>query len=139
MTATDFLKAFGVALLVMVLNVAISFAVVGVYSVAVDPGHDQAYYEAKAQEIAPWSSVAFGVVLFYLAGMIAAIRRPERNAIAFALTAAGIYIAIDLAVIYAAGALAQLGEVVAISFFTKVVAALAGARMGIHRRSLASS
>jgi hypothetical protein len=139
MTAMDFLKAFVTALIVMVLNVAISFVVVWVYAIAIDPGHDPAYYEAKAQDIAPWSSVFFGVVLFYLAGMIGAIRRPQRNAIAFALTAAAIYIAIDAAVIYAAGAFSSLGDVVPISFFTKAVAALAGARMGIHRRSLAST
>jgi hypothetical protein len=139
MTAVDYLKALLTALLVMVLNVGISFVVVGVYSIAVDPGHEAAYYQAKAQEIAPWSSIVFGVVLFYLAGLIAALRRPERNAIAFALTAALIYIAIDAAIIYAAGEFSAMGDVVAVSFFTKAVAALAGARMGVHKSSLASS
>src|SRR6185436_3125892 len=105
----DFLKALLTAILVMAANVAISFVVVGVYAVAVDPGHDAAYYQAAAEKIAPWSSVVFGVVLFYLVGWIAAVRRPERNAVLFALTAAFIYIAIDLAVIYAAGMLFAMG------------------------------
>lgn len=139
MTAVDYLKALLTALLVMVANVAISFVVVAVYAYGVDPGHDAAYYEAKAQEIAPWSSVVFGVVLFYLAGLIAALRRPDRNAIFFALTAAFIYMAIDVAVIASVGMLSAMREIVAVSFVTKAIAALAGARMGVHRRSMASS
>src|SRR6185436_15375812 len=139
MTASDFGKALLLALVLMAVNVALSFVVMVAYSYGVDPGHDQAYYEAKAQEIAPWSSVVFGVVLFYIAGLIAAVRRPQRNAVAFALTAAAIYIAVDAAIIYSVGQLLALGQIVAVSWFTKAIAALAGARMGVHRRSLATS
>ena len=139
MTLLDVGKALLLALMVMVANVAISFGVVAAYAYGIDPGHDAAYYQAKAEEIAPWSSVVFGVVLFYVAGLVAAFRRPQRNAIAFAVTAALIYVAIDLAVIYFSGMLFALGDVVAVSLITKPIAALAGARMGIHKRSLAVS
>lgn len=57
MNALDFVKAFGVALLLMVLNVTASFGVVAVYAYLIEPGHEAAYYETAAQSIAPWSSV----------------------------------------------------------------------------------
>ena len=76
MTAADFGKAAGVALAIMIVNVAISFGVVAVYSIAVDPGHDQAYYEAAAQWIAPLSSIAFGWILFLCASFVLA-RKPS--------------------------------------------------------------
>jgi hypothetical protein len=41
--------------------------------------------------------------------------------------------------IYSVGQLSALGEIVAVSSFTRAVAEVAGVPMGIHRRSLASS
>ena len=130
MTPIDFAKALLTAVLIMVLNVAISFAVVAVYSYAVDPGHDEAYYQAMAERIAPWSSVVFGIPLFYVASFVLARRKPERPAVGFALTVAGIYIAADAALIFFLDALSALGAIVPLSFATKLIAAFAGARMG---------
>lgn len=64
MQALDYLKAFGVSLLLLVSNVLIAFGVMAVYGHLIDPGHDQAYYEAAALRIAPWSSVVAGAALF---------------------------------------------------------------------------
>ena len=133
MQPVDFAKAFGLAILLMVINVAAAFGVVAVYSYAVDPGHDAAYYDAAALSIAPWSSVAGGIVLFFIACFLAARRRPERNAFGFALASAASYIGIDAAVLLAAGAFQALGMVVPVSFGTKLAAALAGAWSGRPR------
>lgn len=127
MTALDYVKALGVALLLMVLNVAASFGVVAVYAYGIEPGHEPAYYEAAAQRIAPWSSVFVGALLFFAAAWFFGSRRPARSALAFALTFAAIYTAIDFAIIAAVGGLSHLGVVVLISVAGKFTAATAGA------------
>jgi hypothetical protein len=129
MTAIDFLKALGVALLLMVLNVAVSFAVMAVYGYLIDPGHEPSYYESAAQRIAPWSSVFAGALLFFAAAWLFGIRKPARPAHVFALTFTLIYTLIDLSIIVAAGAFASLGLVVAMSVAAKFAGAFLGARL----------
>ena len=65
MSTLDFVKAFGVALLLMVLNVAIAFGVMAIYGNFIDPGHPAEYYQTAALRIAPWSSVVAGSLLFF--------------------------------------------------------------------------
>jgi hypothetical protein len=129
MTAIDYLKALVVALLLMVLNVAAAFAVMAVYAYLIDPGHAALYYETAAQRIAPWSSVFAGAALFFAAAWLFGVRKPARPALAFALTFTLIYTLIDLGIIVAAGAIASLGYVVAISVAAKFAGAFFGARM----------
>lgn len=130
MKSLDFLKAFGVAILLMVLNIAVSFAVMWVYGSFIEPGHEQAFYQEAAQRIAPWSSVIAGALLFFLGGWEFARRQPARNGLAFAAVFTLIYVAIDVGVIAAAGALGAVGGIVALSVGTKLIAALAGAHFG---------
>jgi hypothetical protein len=127
-TAIDFVKAVALAVGILVVNVAISFAVVAAYALLVEPGHDAAYYEAAAQWIAPWSSVAFGWLLFFIACYVLS-RRPERNALAFAITVFAAYAALDLGILYAAGALTTLPPIVALSLASKLVGAIGGVWM----------
>jgi hypothetical protein len=127
-TAVDFVKAFALAFGILVVNVAISFAVVAAYSVWVEPGHEQAYYEAAAQWIAPWSSVAFGWLLFFIACYVFS-RRPERNALAFALAVFVAYAAVDLGILFAAGALTTFPPIVALSLASKLVGTIGGVWM----------
>jgi hypothetical protein len=127
-TAVDFAKAFALAFGILVVNVAISFGVVAVYSTWVEPGHDQAYYEAAAQWIAPWSSIAFGWLLFFIACHFFS-RRPERNALAFAIAVFLAYAAVDLGILFAAGAAATLLPIVALSLASKLVGAIGGVWM----------
>jgi hypothetical protein len=133
MTAPDFLKAAGIALALMVLNVAVSFGVVWVYASFIEPGHDEAFYQAAAQWIAPWSSVFAGAVLFFLALWWLAWRRQGRNGFLFAGSVVAIYAAIDVAIIAAVGALGAMGAIVATSMASKLAAALFGAWLGRPR------
>lgn len=135
MTAIDYVKAFGVALLLMVLNVAASFVVMAVYGHLIDPGHEQTYYEEAAQRIAPWSSVFVGALLFFGAGWLFGVRKPARSALVFALVFTLIYTLIDLGIIAAVGALTSIGYIVAISIGGKLAAALLGA--GLASRAVA--
>lgn len=130
MQALDFLKAFGVAALLLVLNVAAAFGVMAIYGHLIEPGHDEAFYQAAANRIAPWSSVVVGSLLFLCAGWLFATRRPMRNALAFAAAFTAFYVAIDLAVIIAMGAFGQQMGIVLLSIVSKLAAALLGARVG---------
>lgn len=129
MKPLDFVKALGVAVLLMVLNVAIAFGVMWVFGNFIDPGHEPAYYQAVAQRVAPWSSLFAGAVLFFLGGWEFAKREPARNGLMFAATFALIYIAVDVAIIAAAGAIGAIGVMVAASVVSKLLAALAGAAL----------
>lgn len=135
MNLLDFLKALGVALLLMVLNVVAAFGVVWVYSMFIEPGHDEAFYAAAAQRIAPWSSIFAGVLLFFLGSWLLAWRRTGRNGYLFAAAVVGVYAAIDVSVLLAAGATAAMSAIVAASMLSKLGAALAGAWLGRPRTS----
>jgi hypothetical protein len=130
----DFIKAAGLSIAILVVNVLISFAVVAIYSWAIAPGHDAAFYEAAAQRIAPWSSVVFGAPLFYVACAFAARRRPARSAVAFAGSCFAVYALIDLSMLLAAGAVSSMLGAVSVSLATKLIGALAGARAGLSTR-----
>jgi hypothetical protein len=121
----DFVKAVALAFAILVVNVAISFGVVAAYSVWVEPGHDQAYYEAAAQWIAPWSSVAFGWLLFLIA-CYGLSGRPSRSALAFAIATFAAYATLDLGILFAAGALTAFPPIVALSLASKLVGAIGG-------------
>ena len=58
----------GLALGVMAVNVAISILYMVVYGYVIDPGHDQAYYEAHVKIAAPYSSIVAGIPLMFLVG-----------------------------------------------------------------------
>jgi hypothetical protein len=123
-------KSALVAIALLLVNVAISIAVIAVYSYAVAPGHEAAFYDAAAQRIAPWSSVVFGGPLFFAAAYLLSRKPRDRNPMAFALSMFGVYALIDLGVMVAAGALAAHAAIVALSLTTKLVGAIAGAHVG---------
>jgi hypothetical protein len=129
MKPLDFAKAFGVALAIMFVNVLISVIVITVYSYAIAPGHEDAFYQAAAQRIAPWSSVVFGAPLFFGVAYWQARKHPERSALAFAVTCFAVYAAVDLSVLIAAGGLASYIGIVGLSLATKLIGAFAGARL----------
>lgn len=132
MKPIDFAKAVGVALVIMFVNVLISVLVITVYSYAIAPGHDEAFYQTAAQRIAPWSSVVFGAPLFFGAAYWLARRRPERSAVAFAIASFGAYAVIDLAVVVASGALVSMIIAVSLSMISKLLGAYFGARLAVR-------
>ena len=138
MRPRDILIAAGYALAVMVLNVAISFAVVFFYSAFVEPGHPEAFYEAFAMRAAPVSSVVAGVPLMFIAGLLLARRRERRPALIAAAAMALVYIAVDSAIMIAAGVTPDMWTWELISYPTKLLAAIGGAAFGSrHRREAA--
>ena len=112
---------------VMALNVAASFAMVWAYSVFWRPGEPEAFYQAFAMEAAPVSSVVVGAPLMFAAALLVARGRSRRDALLAGGAVALLYIAIDLAILLAAKAPAEIWGWAALSFVNQLLAALLGA------------
>jgi hypothetical protein len=97
MKPMDYAKALGLALLVLALNIALTFPAVFLYSLFVEPGHPPEFYTAAAPRIAMWTAPAGGVLLMALATYVSGRRRPERNAVAYALAVGIGYVLLDTA------------------------------------------
>lgn len=140
MKRRDFIVIPAAAIAVMVLNVAISFGVVWLYSSFLDPGHPASYYEAFAMRAAPISSVIAGVPLMFAAGFLIARGRPGRRGLLAAAALAFVYIVVDTAALLSVEAGRSMWMWAALSHATKLLAALAGAKLGMSgpARDLAS-
>lgn len=114
------------ALGVMILNVLIHVLYMVGYGYLIDPGQDAAYYEAYATLSAPYSSIVAGIPLMFLAGRWIGIKFSKGNSVIAALSVWLLYFLIDLTIIVAVGALAQIAVLFTISFLTKLVAAYLG-------------
>ena len=132
MKPIDFAKAAGVAVVILVVNVAIAILVVLVYSLFIDPGHPREYYDKAALRIAPWCSHTAGTALFLVAGYWCARRRPVRNGYLFAAAFTVLYAVIDGATVGFVGffAVAFLLSMVA-KFGAAMLGAFLGGRKGV--------
>jgi hypothetical protein len=123
----------GVAVLVLVANVAASFLYMVFYSYVIDPGHDAAYYNAHIQKAAPYCSIVAGIPLMFLAGWwVTGWSRQTGARPAWIIWL--VYGVIDLGVLLAAGMTARVALLFVLSFGTKLAAVLYGAkrRLGAH-------
>ena len=123
----------GIALLVMIANVAVSILYMVVYSYMIDPGHDNQYYEAHIQVAAPYSSIVAGIPLMFLAGFWISGWWEGKFAVQSALVVFFVYALIDFAAIMAAGFTARIAMLFAVSFVTKLPAIYMGAVVGRRR------
>ena len=123
----------GVAVLVLVANVAASILYMVVYSYVIDPGHDAQYYNDHIQVAGPFGSIVAGIPLMFLAGWWVAgwWRRAPGVRAAWIVWLA--YTVIDLAVLLAAGMSMGVGLLFVVSFATKLTAVQFGARLRIER------
>jgi hypothetical protein len=109
----------GLALGVMAANVAVSILYMVVYSYAIDPGHEKAYYEAHVRIAAPYSSIIAGVPLMFLVGWWVGTRP--------AIFVWLVYAFVDVAVFAVSGPTLRIGGLLAVSLLTKLVSAYLGA------------
>lgn len=117
----------GVAVLVLVANVAASVLYMVVYGHVIDPGHEAGYYEVHIQVAGPYCSIVAGVPLMFLAGWWVAGWWQRRAGVKAALFVGLAYAAIDLAILLAVGLTFAVGALFVVSFATKLAAASAGA------------
>lgn len=127
MTLSRLAWLFGVALLVMVVNVAVSIVYMVVYSYLIDPGHEEQYYREHIKVAAPYCSIVAGIPLMFLAGWWVGGWWGGGFAVKAALTVWLVYALIDIAVLLAAGLTAKIAVLAAISLLTKLAAAYFGA------------
>ena len=123
----------GVAVLVLVANVAASILYMVVYSYVIDPGHDPQYYNDHIQAAAPYCSIVAGIPLMFGAGFWVAgwWRRALGVRAAWIVWLA--YVLIDLAVLLVAGMSMAVALLFGVSFGTKLAAAHFGARLRLAR------
>jgi len=121
------------ALGVMMVNIVISVLYVVVYSYLIDPGHDEAYYQAYAELSAPYSSIIAGMPLMFLAGRWIGSKFPKGNSVKAAVLVWLVYFVIDIAILALTGSLARLALLFAASFATKFAAAYLGGRSAQRR------
>ena len=126
----------GVAVLVMIANIVISILYMVVYSYVIEPGHDQAYYDAHIQAAAPYCSIVAGIPLMFLAGYWISSWWEGRFAIQSAWVVWLVYFLIDLAAITAVGFTTKIAVLFAVSFITKFAAIYAGALIGRRKTSM---
>lgn len=117
----------GVALLVMVLNVAVSILYMVVYSYLIDTGHDAKYYQEHIQVAAPYCSIVAGMPLMFLAGWWVGNWWESKLAIKAALVVWLAYALIDISALAAAGLTIRIAVLFAVSFLTKLAAVYLGA------------
>jgi hypothetical protein len=133
----DFLRAALVGVGVLVVTLLASIPMVAVYAHFINPGQPQAVYDAAALWIAPWSSHVIGPLLFLWWNYRGAVRRPERNAIAFAGASIVSFMIADVASVVPFGL--TLSSALTGTFFlslsVKTAGALLGARLGMQRSS----
>ena len=103
----------------------------------IESGHDAADYEAPAPRIAPWSSVVFGIPLFFGVARLGACWRPERDATRFAIAIVSFYALVDVVALLIAGCTAGDAAITTLSMATKLGAALLGTKSSVIGPQLA--
>jgi hypothetical protein len=127
MTLGRLARLVGVALLVLVVNVALSVLYMVVYGHLIDPGHDERYYQDHVQVAAPYCSIVAGIPLMFLAGRWVGRWWEGGFAVKAALTVWLAYALIDFSVLLAAGPTTRIAVLFAVSILTKLGAAYLGA------------
>ena len=115
----------------MVILVVLHILYMVVYGHLINPGQPAEHYPAHALASGPWFSTIVGAALFFYTGRRLA-RRSGPNALAEAMVMCTIYLVIELAFFFGAGASFQW--IFAVAMLTKYVAAAAGARYSRHSR-----
>ena len=115
----------GLALGVMAINIAITILYMVVYGHVIDPGHEQAYYEAHVKIAAPYCSIVASIPLMFLVGWWVGMRP--------ALVVWLVYTLITLATLVASGPTLRSGAFVAVAVLTQLVCAYLGALFASSR------
>lgn len=95
MLPADFVKALGLAILIMVLDLACAYGFVSVWVLVNQPVHPLTPLDPRTITLSTLSTRIFGPILFALLIWLFQRRRPDRNAWAFGLSVLGFYLLVD--------------------------------------------
>jgi hypothetical protein len=98
MKPIDYLKALGLAVAILALNLLATTLAITIYSLAIAPGQPQDYYVAMAPVIGAWTGPLGGMLLMFGAGWLFARRRPEQSGLVFIGVTWGAYVVLDVAI-----------------------------------------
>ncbi|MCI0650786.1 MAG: hypothetical protein L0Z55_02760 [Planctomycetes bacterium] len=132
MTLVRLASLIGIALLVLVLNVAMSVLYMVVYGHLINPGHPEEYYQEHIKVAGPYCSIVAGIPLMFLAGLWVAGWWEGQIAFKAALAVWLAYAVIDLGVSLAAGMTAKFAIPFTVSILTKLGAVYLGALVAVH-------
>ena len=108
-------KALTLAIVIMVMQLLLSYPAVVIYSVLIaPPGQSEGSYAAAAMQVITWWARIGGTVMFFFAGWLFTGRQRTRNAYAFVAAMCGWYLLLELV------GFVFLGEIA--RFFTSAVA-----------------
>jgi hypothetical protein len=128
----------GVAILVLITNVAASILYMVVYGHIIDPGHEPKYYQDHIQIAGPYCSIIAGIPIMFLAGWWVAGWWRRSMGVRGAVYVWLAYTIIDLSILLFAGLSLGIGTLFVISFATKLAAGYWGAstRLRNHTQSM---
>ena len=124
MKLIDFGQAFGLAILILALDLAAAFGTVSAWAAFIEPGHPRAFYIQAAPRLSIISTRIAGPLLFALIVWLFSRRNGERNPFAFALMVFMFYVLADGGMVTFHG---FFSPVIGISLGLKLMGALAGA------------
>jgi hypothetical protein len=134
MKPLDFLKAFGLGVLTLALNIALLFGLGLIYDLVINPGQTEAFYQTVYPRIGAWSAPIGAIVLMFATAWLFGARRPARNPYGFAAAVFASYAAIDgVLALLGQGAAVLLSPPVLITLGGGVIAILAGAHLSQRR------
>ena len=132
MKPMEFVRAAGLAFVVLIVDVLLAVAVVYVWGKSQQPGHPEIFYQTAAISLARGSTRIAGTAMIFIAAWAAARKRPPPQAYYFALALVCFYAFLDGASISFVDFF-NLG--IALSMALKLAAALAGAALGVRQRT----
>jgi zinc transporter ZupT len=132
MKAMEFVRAAGLAFVVLIVDVVLAVAVVYLWGKTQQHGHSEVFYQTGAASIQRWSTRIVGTGLIFFAAWAAARKRPPRQAYVFAIALVFFYAFLDGAsVAFEHFFDASMG----ISLALKLLASLAGVGLATRRRA----
>ena len=135
MTIGRIAALIGVALLVLVTNVAASVLYMVIYGHIIDPGHEPKHYQDHIQVAGPYCSIVAGIPILFLAGWWVAGWWRRSLGIRGAICVWLAYTVIDLSILLIAGLSLGIVALFIVSFATKLVAVYWGALTRLNDRS----
>ncbi|HEY0115571.1 MAG TPA: hypothetical protein VGB54_07600 [Allosphingosinicella sp.] len=125
--AGDVVTGLVAAIALHAILIFMAFAWVAIYSHGIDPGHDQAFYEAYAMRSSPVVSTVAGGPVFFLVARWLTRRRGNGRA---AWIGTAIYMASEIILLVAVGAIASWLALVALA---GGLLKIAGTALGVRR------
>lgn len=136
MTAKNWVWTIGTAVLLHVVLILLTVVEVFIYSMLIEPGRDQVFYEAHAEASGPWVATIFGTIIIYFL-VRRYMRRNTYGGLAYAWALPGIYILIDFIVLPFSGPdWTSALPIVLISNAIKLLAGLVSYRMNMVTQPL---